>query len=145
MVAAHITGNPAPTYVRDAHSATMAQLIHMIPDMHVNSDPYPVQFGTDDWITVVTNVTGTFASEMILPDSKVIPPTGKTFDVEFGQTTKRVDSQLIPDLRLWASSHGQRGAAIDTNRLAGNLPCRRFGQEEDSPGDVRGLPESKNW
>ena len=38
------------------------------------SDPYPIQFGTGDWITVVTNATGTFTGEMTLPDGTVIPP-----------------------------------------------------------------------
>jgi hypothetical protein len=28
------------------------------------------------------------SGEMTLPDGTVIPPTGKAFDVEFGQTTK---------------------------------------------------------
>ena len=28
------------------------------------SDPYPVQFGGGDWITVVTNAAGTFTGEM---------------------------------------------------------------------------------
>ena len=63
--------------------------------MHVYSDPYPIQFGTGDWITVVTNATGTFTGEMTLPDGTVIPPTGKAFDVEFGQTTKWEGDQLI--------------------------------------------------
>ena len=58
-------------------------------------DPYPIQFGTGDWITVVTNSTGTFTGEMTLPDGTVIPPTGKAFDVEFGQTTKWEGDQLI--------------------------------------------------
>jgi hypothetical protein len=63
--------------------------------MHVYSDPYPIQFGSGDWITVVTNSTGTFTGEMTLPDGTVIPPTGKAFDVEFGQTTKWDGDQLI--------------------------------------------------
>jgi hypothetical protein len=63
--------------------------------MHVYSDPYPIQFGSDDWITVVTNATGTFTGEMTLPDGTVIAPTGKAFDVEFGQTTKWQGDQLI--------------------------------------------------
>jgi hypothetical protein len=33
--------------------------------------------------------------EMMLPDGTVIPPTGKAFDVEFGQTTKWDGDQLI--------------------------------------------------
>jgi hypothetical protein len=63
--------------------------------MQVYSDPYPIQFGSGDWITVITNSTGTFTGEMTLPDGTVIPPTGKAFDVEFGQTTKWEGDQLI--------------------------------------------------
>ncbi len=63
--------------------------------MHVYSDPYPIQFGSGDWITVVTRSTGTFTGEMTLPDGTVIAPTGKAFDVEFGQTTKWEGDQLI--------------------------------------------------
>jgi hypothetical protein len=47
------------------------------------------------WITVVTNATGTFTGEMTLPDGKVIAPTGKAFDLEFGQTTKWDSDRLI--------------------------------------------------
>jgi hypothetical protein len=73
----------------------MQQLLRIFPDIHVCCDPYPIQFGTGDWITVVTNSTGTFTGEMTLPDGTVIPPTGKAFDVEFGQTTKWDGDQLI--------------------------------------------------
>ena len=98
---AHITGVPEPIYGREAHSAAMAQLLRMFPDIYVHSDPYPIQFGSGDWITVVTNVTGTFTGEMILPDGKVIAPTGKAFDVEFAQTTKWVGDQLIVISAFW--------------------------------------------
>jgi SnoaL-like polyketide cyclase len=98
---AHIPGNAAPIYGREAHSAAMAQLIRMFPDVHVNSDPYPVQFGSGDWITVVTNATGTFDGDMLLPDGTRIAPTGKAFDVEFGQTTKWLDDQLIVISAFW--------------------------------------------
>jgi len=63
---AHITGVPEPIYGREAHSAAMAQLLCMFPDIYVHSDPYPIQFGSGDWIIVVTNVTGTFTGEMVL-------------------------------------------------------------------------------
>jgi len=98
---AHITGVPEPIYGREAHSAAMAQLLRMFPDIYVHSDPYPIQFGSGDWITVVTNVTGTFSGEMVLPDGKVIAPTGKAFDVEFAQTTKWVGDQLIVISAFW--------------------------------------------
>jgi hypothetical protein len=98
---AHIPGNAEPIYGREAHSKAMAQLIRMFPDVHVHSDPYPIQFGSGDWITVVTNATGTFTGEMVLPDGKVIGGTGKAFDLEFGQTTKWVGDQLIIISAFW--------------------------------------------
>jgi ketosteroid isomerase-like protein len=74
---AYITGLAEPVYGREAHAAAMQQLLRMFPDMHVYSDPYPIQFGSGDWITVVTRATGTFTGEMTLPDGKVIASTGK--------------------------------------------------------------------
>jgi hypothetical protein len=69
---AYITGLAEPIYGRVAHAAAMAQMLGIFPDMHVYSDPYPIQYGTGDWITVVTRATGTFTGKMILPDGKVI-------------------------------------------------------------------------
>ena len=84
---AFITGLAEPVYGRQAHAAAMRQFLRSFPDMHVGT-PYPIQFGSGDWITVVTHATGTFTGEMILPNGNVIEPTGKAFDVEFGQTSK---------------------------------------------------------
>ena len=92
---AYIPGLAEPVYGKEAHAAAMQQFLRIFPDMHVYSDPYPVQFGSGDWITVVTKATGTFAGEMTLPDGTVIAPTGKAFDVEFGQTTKWDGDPLI--------------------------------------------------
>jgi hypothetical protein len=97
---AHITGLAEPIYGSKAHSAAMQQFLRSFPDMHVNT-PYPIQFGSGDWITVVTNVTGTFAGAMTLPDGNVIAPTGKAFDLEFGQTTKWDGDRLIIISAFW--------------------------------------------
>jgi SnoaL-like polyketide cyclase len=70
---AFITGLAEPVYGREAHGAAMQQFLRSFPDMHVNT-PYPVKFGGGDWITVVTNVTGTFTGELTLPDGTVIAP-----------------------------------------------------------------------
>lgn len=91
---AFIPGSPEPIYGRKDHAAAMQQLVRMFPDIRVHT-PYPVQFGGDDWITVVTNATGTFMGEMTLPDGSVIPPTGKSFDLEFAQTSKWAGDQLM--------------------------------------------------
>jgi hypothetical protein len=97
---AHITGLAAPIYGSEAHAAAMQQFLRSFPDMHVKT-PYPIQFGTGDWITVVTNVTGTFTAEMTLADGQVIAPTGKSFDLEFGQTTKWDGDRLVIISAFW--------------------------------------------
>src|SRR5437016_4509317 len=97
---AYIPGLAEPIHGSKPHSAAMQQFLRSFPDMHVNT-PYPIRFGSGDWITVVTNATGTFTGEMVLPDGKVIAGTGKSFDVEFGQTTKWVGDQLIIISAFW--------------------------------------------
>jgi SnoaL-like polyketide cyclase len=97
---AHVTGSADPIYGREAHTAAMQQLVRMFPDIRVHT-PYPIQFGSGDWITVVTNVTGRFTVEMTLPDGTVIPPTGKAFDLEFAQTSKWDGDRLIVISAFW--------------------------------------------
>jgi len=97
---AHVTGSAEPIYGRQAHAAAMQQLVRMFPDIRVHT-PYPIQFGSGDWITVVTNVTGTFTVEMTLPDGTVIPSTGKAFDLEFAQTSKWYGDRLIVISAFW--------------------------------------------
>ena len=97
---AFITGLAEPVYGSEAHTAAMQQFLRSFPDMHVDT-PYPIQFGSGDWITVVTHATGTFTGEMTLPDGNVIPSTGKAFDVEFGQTTKWDGDRLIVISAFW--------------------------------------------
>jgi hypothetical protein len=100
---AFIPGSAEPIYGRKAHGAAMQQLVRMFPDVRVHT-PYPIQFGGDDWITVVTNATGTFTGEMTLPDGNVVPPTGKAFDLEFAQISKWEGDQLIVISAFWDSA-----------------------------------------
>ena len=104
---AYITGLAEPIYGSKAHSAAMQQFLRSFPDMHVNT-PYPIQFGSENWITVVTNVTGTFTREMTLSDGNVIAPTGKAFDLEFGQTTKWDRDRLVVISAFWDAALQQR-------------------------------------
>ena len=98
---AYMTGLAEPVYGREAHGAAMRQMLAIFPDIRVHNDPYPIQFGSGDWITVVTNTTGTFTGQMTLPDGTVIPPTGKAFDLAFGQTTQWDGDQLVVISAFW--------------------------------------------
>lgn len=104
---AYIPGSPEPIYGAEAHHAAMLQFLRSFPDMHVNT-PYPIQFGSGDWITVITNATGTFTGEMTLPGGKVIAPTGKAFDLEFGQTTKWEGDRLIVIAAFYTTARQQQ-------------------------------------
>jgi hypothetical protein len=101
---AHVTGSAKPINGRTAHAAMIQQMLRMFPDVRVYNDPYPLQFGSGDWITVVTRTTGTFTGEMILPDGKVIAPTGKAFDVTFSTTARWDGDMLIEEFVFWDSA-----------------------------------------
>ena len=94
---AHIMGSPDPILGREAHAAMIQQMFCIFNDVHVHNDPYPIQFGNGDWITVITRATGTFTGEMIMPDGKVIAPTGKAFDLKFATTAKWEGDQLLEE------------------------------------------------
>src|SRR3989442_5472311 len=79
---AYIPGNAQPIYGRAAHAVAMRQLVQIFPDIHVPT-PYPTQCGSGDWSTVFTRATGTFPGAMVLPNGKVVAPTGKACDVRF--------------------------------------------------------------
>ena len=98
---ANIPGSAEPIRGRAAHAAAMGQFFRAFPDVHVHNDPYPIQFGSGNWITVISRTTGTFTGEMTLPDGTVIPPTGKAFDLEFSQTVRWDGDQVIEILAFW--------------------------------------------
>jgi SnoaL-like polyketide cyclase len=101
---AHVTGNAEPIYGRAAHAAMVKEMFAMFPDVYVHNDPYAIEFGSGDWITVITRTTGTFTGELVLPDGTTIPPTGKAFDLDFGQTSKWDGDHLIEISAFWDSA-----------------------------------------
>jgi ketosteroid isomerase-like protein len=100
----HMPGNGQPIFGREAHAAAMQGMFRIFPDVHVNNDPYPIQFGSGDWITVITRCTGTFSGEMTLPDGNVIAPTGKAFDLDFATTARWDGDLLVEEYVSWDSA-----------------------------------------
>jgi hypothetical protein len=101
---AHVTGSAKPISGRAAHGAMIQQMFRTFPDVHVHNDPYPIQIGSGDWITVITRTTGTFTGEMTLPDGTVIAPTGKAFDLDFSTTAKWDGDVLREEFVFWDSA-----------------------------------------
>ncbi len=97
-------GGPEPIRGQPAHAEAMKAMIGTFPDCHVTNDPYPIQFGSGDWTTVVTRSKGTFTGKMLLPGGKVIAPTGKKFDINFTTTAKWDGDLLVEEFVFWDSA-----------------------------------------
>ena len=72
-----------------------------LPDVRVDTDPFPCQFGTGDWRAVVTRCSGTMKDEIILLDGKVIPQAGMAFDLDFATTARWQFDLLIEEYVFW--------------------------------------------
>lgn len=53
------------------------------PDQRLENRPYKVFFASGDWTCSIARFRGTMTEPMKTPDGKDIPPTGKTFDIDF--------------------------------------------------------------
>jgi hypothetical protein len=100
----HMPGTGEPILGRPSHAAAMAAMLRIFPDVRVANDPYPIQFGAGDWITVITRCTGTFSGEMVRPDGRMIAPTGKTFDLDFATTATWEGDLLVEEYVSWDSA-----------------------------------------
>jgi len=86
------------------NAAAMEGMFRAFPDVHVGNDPYPIQFGDGDWMTVVCKATGTFSGELVLPDGTAMPGTGKSFDLDFSTTARWEGELLVEEYVFWDSA-----------------------------------------
>lgn len=101
---AHVTGSQEAIIGREAHAAMIRQMIAMFPDVHVDNDPYPLQFGNGDWTTVITRARGTFTGKIALPNGTVIEPTGEAFDLDFTTTARWEGDVMVEEYVFWDSA-----------------------------------------
>jgi ketosteroid isomerase-like protein len=102
-VAVYWPGQPEPTRGGPAHRAESIEFFKTFPDNHVGNDPYKVLFGQGEWTCSVARFTGTMKGPMKRPDGTTIPPTNKSFEVEFctvahWQNGRIVEERLFYDL-----------------------------------------------
>lgn len=101
---AHVMGSDQPTHGRDAHAAVQQGIFRAFPDVQLHIEPYPVQFGAGDWMAMVCQITGTFTGELVLPDGKTVPGTGKSFALDFSRTAKWEGDLLREEYSSWDSA-----------------------------------------
>jgi ketosteroid isomerase-like protein len=98
---AHITGSPEPIYgAGSARRGDAADAAHLPRHARLQRPvPHPVRKRRLDHRCHPGHWD--LHREMPGPDGNVIAPTGKAFDVEFGQTTKWDGDQLILISAFW--------------------------------------------
>jgi predicted ester cyclase len=75
-------GQPA-THGLQAHRQEAIDFFTTFPDQRLDNRPYRVFFASGDWTCSIARFRGTMKGPMKGQDGKEMPPTGKSFDVEF--------------------------------------------------------------
>jgi predicted ester cyclase len=86
-----------PTHGIHDHRAEGIEMFKTFPDNRVDNRPYKIFFASGEWTASVARFTGTFAGPMTGPDASVIPPTGKTFDVDFFTIARWVNDEIVEE------------------------------------------------
>lgn len=75
-------GKP-PTHGMAAHKSEAIEFFKTFSDQHVGNRPYKVLFASGDWTCSIADFTGTMKRPIQGADGKLVPSTGKSFDVDF--------------------------------------------------------------
>jgi hypothetical protein len=76
-------GQPDPTKGRKNHHDEAVEFFKTFPDNHIVNNPYKIMLGQGDYTCTVADFSGTMKGPMKGAGGKVIPPTNKSFKVEF--------------------------------------------------------------
>ena len=89
------------THGIEAHRQEAIDFFRAFPNQHLDNRPYKVLIAQGDWTCSVAHFTGTMTGPMKGPDGKEIPPTGKSFDVDFCTVAKWDDEGQIIEENLF--------------------------------------------
>ena len=93
-------GQP-PTHGIEAHRQEALDFFGTFPDQHLDNRPYRTFFASGDWTCSIARFTGTMTGPMKGPDGKEIPPTGKSFEVDFCTVARWDDNGQIIEENLF--------------------------------------------
>lgn len=82
-------GQPEPTIGIEDHTTESIAFWKTFPDQHLDNRPYKVFFASGDWTCSIARFRGTMTGPMIMADGTEIPPTGRSFEVDFYTTPSR--------------------------------------------------------
>ena len=93
-------GQP-PTHGIEAHRQEALDFFATFPDQHLDNRPYRTFFASGEWTCSIARFTGTMTGPMKGPDGKEIPPTGKSFEVDFCTVARWDDEGQIIEENLF--------------------------------------------
>ena len=93
-------GQP-PTHGIKAHTQEAIDFFKTFPDQHLDNRPYRTFFASGDWTCSIARFTGTMTGPMKGSDGKEIPPTGKSFEVDFCTVARWDDKGQIIEENLF--------------------------------------------
>jgi hypothetical protein len=96
-VVVHWPGQAEPTRGIDDHLAESIAFWKMAPDQHLDNRPYRIFFASGNYTCSVARFRGTMTGPMVTADGSEIPPTGKTFDVDFYTVAQWDDGQIVEE------------------------------------------------
>jgi hypothetical protein len=90
-------GQPEPTVGIEDHTAESIAFWKTFPDQKLDNRPYRVFFASGDWTCSIARFRGTMTGPMTTGDGTEIPPTGKSFEVDFTTIAKWHDGQIVEE------------------------------------------------
>lgn len=105
-VAVYWPGGAPPTKGRHNHDLESVEFFKTFPDNHLINRPYKIFFAQGNHTCSVADFTGTMKGPMKMPDGKVIPPTNRSFHLEFCTVATWNDKGEITEERLFYDQVG---------------------------------------
>ena len=84
-----------------AHLQEAIDFYRAFPNQRVGNRPYKMLIAQGEWTSSIARFTGTMTGPMKGPDGKDIPPTGKSFDVDFCTVAKWDENGQIVEENLF--------------------------------------------
>jgi ketosteroid isomerase-like protein len=89
-------GQPEPTRGVENHRQESIEFCKTFEN-HLDNRPYRVLIADGDWTCSVARWTGKMVGPMKGPDGKEIPPTGKSFELDFCTVARWQNGQIVEE------------------------------------------------
>jgi ketosteroid isomerase-like protein len=90
-------GTTTPTVGIEDHTRESIEFWKTFPNQHLDNRPYRIFFASGDYTCSVARFTGTMTGPMKAADGTVIPPTGKSFEIDFYTVAQWEDGQIVEE------------------------------------------------